>query len=259
MAVKGALETRFSISNVKPYLAASPNTVTRSEEGYETLAERTITPNTAGALTGFDATSNLFDLTTADYGTLVDGDPITFSDAGSVQVNSAAVLTTTQYYVVKRPSLKIGLAASLADALAAAPTLVDFTGTLGTTTFQTSDWKPCGELMNLGEFGREYNVVTALNLADGATRKFKGSFNNGSVSMELLFDADDIGQTMLEQAEISRNTYTCRVAFPGGGTAEDFYFEALITTVKRMVGGPDDALKLRVQMEIDHNLIIEGT
>ena len=73
--------------------------------------------------------------------------------------------------------------------------------------------------------------------------------------MELLFDSDNTsGQHVIEAAETSRNPYYFKVTFPSN---EVFYFEALVTTVKRMVGGPDDALKLRVQLEITHREILE--
>ena len=115
------------------------------------------------------------------------------------------------------------------------------------------------EAINIGEFGREYNVVTALNLAEGATRKFKGSYNNGSLNMELLFDSEDAGQGVFEAASIDRKPYYFRVRFPGGTGAEEFFFEALVTSAKRMVGGPDDALKMRINVEITHREILEGT
>ena len=129
----------------------------------------------------------------------------------------------------------------------------------------------CGEVINIGEFGREYNVVRVNNLASGATRKFKGSYDNGSFSAELLFDSADAGQTILEQAETSTATYAFRVGLPPGDTTsdsdaqaqlagtEEFYFEALVTSVKRIPGGPDDAIMLRINVELDHNSIVEGT
>ena len=120
----------------------------------------------------------------------------------------------------------------------------------------------CGEVISIGEFGREYNVVTAVNLAEGATRKFKGSYNNGSFTMDLLFDSEGLtgnGQDGIEEAEVDIDPYSFKIVYPGAvGARETFYFHALVTTVKRVVGGPDDALMLRCTVEITHDPIKEA-
>ena len=127
------------------------------------------------------------------------------------------------------------------------------------TAYDALTFTDCAEVVSIGEFGREYNTVRIMNLATGATRKFKGSFDNGTIQADLLFDSADGGQTLLEAASLSRDPYSFRVQFPGGSGSEQFYFRALVTNLKRIVGGPDDALMLRATLEIDHNEIIEGT
>ena len=103
---------------------------------------------------------------------------------------------------------------------------------------------------------RRRKTVRVQNLADGATRKFKGGFDNGTVQMEFLFDSADAGQTLIEAAETSTSTYYWKIGLPSG---EEFYFAALVTSVKRVIGGPNDALMLRCTVEIDHRSIVEGT
>ena len=118
----------------------------------------------------------------------------------------------------------------------------------------------CGEVVSLGEFGREYNVVSVVNLAEGATRKFKGSYNNGTVQVDLLFDSADAGQSLLEDGAQETATYLFKIGLPGASPdGEEFYFSGLVTMLKRIVGGPDDAIMLRATIEIDHRNIIEGT
>ena len=238
MAVKGALETGFAVSEAKPG--------NRSEAGYDGLATRVIAPS---AFTDADDTLTI---PQADYDTLVVGEPARLSDVGGLM----GLAVDTDRYLVKEAGSNIGFASTFAEALAG--TKIVLGGALGTAMMQVSNFKPCGELTNVGEFGREYNVVPVMNLATGATRKFKGSYNNGSVQADLLFDSADVGQTILEQAEVSTATYAFRVNLPGN-PAEQFYFEGLVTMLKRIVGGADDAIMLRATVEIDHRSIVEGS
>ncbi len=134
------------------------------------------------------------------------------------------------------------------------------TGTPDETKYEALTFTDCGEVTSVGEFGREYNTVRVNNLASGATRKFKGSYDNGTVAVDLLFDSADAGQTLLEAAAVSTAKYAFKVGLPGTGAAgEEFYFQALVASLKRVVGGPDDAIMLRCSLEIDHLDIIEGT
>ena len=50
-----------------------------------------------------------------------------------------------------------------------------------------------GEVTNLGEFGREYALVTHNPVGSRGTVKKKGSFNEGTMSMTLGLDTDDAG------------------------------------------------------------------
>ena len=248
MPAKGALETRFSLSERKP----SSNT----ELAYERLGPLDL------EIAATAAAANRITVTANDYGFLSNGDEVIFSNKAGL--TAAGIVVGTGVFVVKGPTsgTTIGFAATRAAAVGATPTLITITGTPtgSTAARKTNDWQQCAEIVSVGEFGREYNTVRIMNLATGATRKFKGSFDNGTVQVDLLFDSADGGQTLLETASISRETYACRIEFPGQGEdGEEFYFQSLIANLKRIVGGPDDALMMRATFEIDHNTIVEGT
>ena len=66
------------------------------------------------------------------------------------------------------------------------------------TAYKALSFTDCGEVTNVGEFGRMYEMVRINNLKGGATRKFKGSYDNGTFELELLFDRADAGQTLIE-------------------------------------------------------------
>ena len=241
MAIKGSLETTFAVSAAKPG--------TRNESGYDGLETRTITPS------AFTDSEDSLTIPAADYNTLIPGEIISLSAVGSI----TGLAANTDRYCAKLGSNKIAFSTTLANALASTPVKVALGGTLGSARVVSNNFKPCGEVTSIGEFGREYNTVRVNNLSSGATRKFKGSYDNGTIQADLLFDSDDVGQVVLEQAADSTSTYAFQVGFPGGSGAEDFYFEGLVSGLKRVVGGPDDALMLRVTIELDHNSIVEGT
>ena len=122
--------------------------------------------------------------------------------------------------------------------------------------YEAVSFTDCGEVTNVGEFGRMYEMVRINNLKGGATRKFKGSYDNGTFELELLFDRADAGQTLIEAAGDSTNTYYFEVGLPDG---TEFYFSGLVSKVSRAIGGPNDAFRIMATVELDHNDIIEGT
>ena len=151
-------------------------------------------------------------------------------------------------------AIKGALTTTFSISSAAVPSTID------EASYEGVSFTDCAEVVNIGEFGREYQTVRVNNLASGATRKFKGSYDNGTVQVELLFDSADGGQTLLEAAGDSTSTYLFKIGYPGDGAAgEEFYFSGLVTNLKRVVGGPDDALMMNATIEIDHRNIIEGT
>ncbi len=239
MAVKGALTTCFGISETKP--------ANRNQAGYDALKVRTITPS---ALTTADDDVTI---PAADWNTLVDNEAVRLNPLGSI--TSTGLANTTDLYVIKKPQNKI------AFALSKAGTAISLGGTLGNARVVANNFKNCGEVISVGEFGREYTTVRVMNLKDGATRKFKGSVDQGTIQLDLLFDGDDPGQEILERAgEHATATYAFHIQLPEtNGTAEEFYFEGFVASLKRIVGGPDDALMMRANIELDHRSIVEGT
>jgi len=96
------------------------------------------------------------------------------------------------------------------------------------TTFVT-----IGEITNGGEFGRVYQLITHNALATRGTRKFKGSFDEGDMNLQLGLDTDDAGQILCKTASLSDDDYSFRVAMPGG---DDFYFQAKVMSFRMGIG-----------------------
>ena len=165
MAAKGALGTSFAISPAKP--------AALTEGSYEALDTRTINPSavTIG--------SDEFTIPAADYAAVITGEPVTVTDDGNV----TGINANDRLYAIKGSTVnRLALATTRANAIAGAK--IDLGGSLGSAELEISNYKECLESTNVGEYGREYNVVRVVNLADGATRKFKGSYDNGTVQVE---------------------------------------------------------------------------
>src|SRR6056297_3634206 len=82
-----------------------------------------------------------------------------------------------------------------------------------------------GEVTDLGEFGREYSVVTHNPLGDRRTVKRKGSYNDGTVAMTVARVPGDSGQTVLQTALDSDDSYYFEVELQDGTT---LYFAAQV-------------------------------
>lgn len=110
--------------------------------------------------------------------------------------------------------------------VAGAPATYDSTG-YAALTFVT-----IGEVTDLGEFGREYNLITHNPLATRGTQKLKGSFNEGTMSVQLGLDTDDAGQILAKAASLSDSAYSFKATTQNGDV---YYFRAMVMSFK--VGG----------------------
>lgn len=54
-----------------------------------------------------------------------------------------------------------------------------------------------GEVTDVGDFGKTYNIVNHNPLNTRKTEKLKGNYNNGQLALQLAFVEDDAGQVIL--------------------------------------------------------------
>lgn len=104
-----------------------------------------------------------------------------------------------------------------------------------------------GEITDLGEFGREYALVTHNPVATRGTQKFKGSFNQGTMNMALGLDTDDAGQIILKAASLSDNDYSFKVTTQNGDV---YYFQAKVMSFKVGIGTVDQITAATVTLEL---------
>ena len=96
--------------------------------------------------------------------------------------------------------------------------------------FDAITWTEVGEVVDLGEIGPEFELVTYDALGNRVTQKLKGQVNMGSQAAELGKDVADAGQTILKasvtlssltvdsvhsfKVEFKDTTYDCYTGLP---------------------------------------------
>ena len=107
-----------------------------------------------------------------------------------------------------------------------------------------------GEITDLGEFGREYALVTHNPVGSRGTQKFKGSFNAGTMTLSLGLDTDDAGQILMKAASLSDDDYSFMVTTQNG---DKYYFQGKVMSWKVGVGSVDSITTATATLEITSN------
>ena len=104
-----------------------------------------------------------------------------------------------------------------------------------------------GEITDLGEFGREYALVTHNPVGNRSTQKFKGSFNEGTMNVTLALDTDDAGQVLMKAASLADSDYYFEVKTQNG---DKYYFPAKVMSWKVGVGSVDQITTATAALEL---------
>lgn len=119
--------------------------------------------------------------------------------------------------------------------------------TFNDTGYAALTFTPVGEVTDLGEFGREYALVTHNPLATRGTVKRKGSRNAGTITLQLGLDTDDAGQVLLKSAANSDNDHYFKVTDQKG---DIYYFAGQVMSFKTGFGGVDQITSATVTIEL---------
>jgi hypothetical protein len=118
--------------------------------------------------------------------------------------------------------------------------------------FEALTYTEVGEITDLGEFGKEFNLVTHVALGNRKTRKFKGSYNNGSLPLQLGRDTSDAGQAAMNLAQHSDNDYSFRVVLQDGASS---YFVGKVMSFRTVVGSVDQVTGATSTIEISDDVV----
>ena len=117
------------------------------------------------------------------------------------------------------------------------------------TQFEADVYDEIGETVSIGEFGRTYQENTFTSISNRAVRKFKGSYNDGNLTLGIGKDAKDAGQAALQAALDDDRDFNFKVELndedeetDGGSTtiyfrAKVMGFTTNINDVNSTVGG----------------------
>lgn len=136
----------------------------------------------------------------------------------------------------------IGISATL-------PTTFDDDGTDG---FPSLTYNDIGEVTDLGEFGREYSLVTHNPLAERRTVKRKGSYNDGQISMSVARVPDDSGQADAIVAMDSDEPVAFEVTLQDG---TKLYFAGVVMSYTTNIGSVDQITSASVMVEITTDIV----
>jgi len=124
---------------------------------------------------------------------------------------------------------------------ATAPATYDVSGYAALT------WTAVGEITDLGEFGREYALVTHNPINNRITQKFKGSYNEGKMSLKLGLDTDDAGQVIMKAGSTSDAARFFEVTDQKG---DKYYFPAMVMTWKVGLASVDSITAASCDLEL---------
>ena len=125
------------------------------------------------------------------------------------------------------------------------------------TGYPSLSWTTVGEVTDLPEFGKSYNLVTHLPVAGRQIEKFKGSYNNGTLTVTMARDDNDTGQAEVLSTGIdSDNSYAFRVQYQD---ATEDYFTAKIMSFTSVGGGADSIVNRVMTLELDRDVVSDNT
>ena len=125
-----------------------------------------------------------------------------------------------------------------------APTTYDATGYAALT------FVSIGEVTDIPDFGREFELISHKPIGSRGTIKKKGGFNEGSIDLKLGLNTDDAGQILLKAAALSDVDYSFKIAFP---TGDVYYFRAICLSFKISPGNSGAIISATAKLELQTN------
>ena len=128
----------------------------------------------------------------------------------------------------------------------------DLPATYDQTNMEAVEYTEIGEVTDLGEFGKVYSVVTHNPLGDRKTVKRKGSYNEGTVNMQMARVPSDDGHDALQDALDSDDSYAFKIVLQD---ETEIYFSAQVVSYTTNIGTVDQITSASCTLEIDDDII----
>lgn len=120
------------------------------------------------------------------------------------------------------------------------------------TAYALLTWIEVGEITNIGEFSRTYNLIAVNSLSQRRTRNLKGSYTEGAPAIGLNYAPGDDGQDALLDALESDDEVSFRIQLNDGTT---FYNQGLVTGVPISLGGVDELVAATANLTFNGNMV----
>lgn len=123
------------------------------------------------------------------------------------------------------------------------------------TGFAALTWTNVGEVVDLGEYGANVQVVNHEPLKTGITEKHKGFINYGSIAVGMGRDSADAGQALIAAGVTgaAKNTeHSFRVTYQDGKID---YFTGKMFSYTKAPGSANSIVGSTVQVEINSTIV----
>lgn len=108
--------------------------------------------------------------------------------------------------------------------------------TVTPTGYAALTYTTIGEVTDAGAIGRSYQTVNHNPLATRGTVKLKGSFDDGTMTVQAAYAPGDAGQALVETALDDDDFYSFRLTLQDGTIK---YFQAQVMSAPVNVGSVD--------------------
>lgn len=137
----------------------------------------------------------------------------------------------------------------------AGSTLAIATGTPATydaAGFTALTYVLVGEVVDIGELGREYATVNHSPVGSRLVKKFKGSYHNGSMQIKMARDTSNAGQTAMRAALLSDADYSFKITLQD---LSKIHFTGKVSSFKVQVGTVDQITGSSAAIEIIGDIV----
>lgn len=147
--------------------------------------------------------------------------------------------------------------AGATEAFTSAGSTLAISASLPTTVTQTDyaalTYTTIGEITDLGATGRVYQIVRHNPLATRGTVKLKGSYDDGTKTVQAAYAPGDAGQALLATALDDDDFYSFKETLQDGTIK---YFQAMVASAPVNIGTVDQVTGTTFSVEIKSGSIV---
>lgn len=122
------------------------------------------------------------------------------------------------------------------------------------TAYAALTYTPIGEVTDGGSSGRTYNVVNHNPLGSRGTVKLKGSYDDGTKTIQAAYAPGDAGQALVATALDDDAFYSFKETLQDGTVR---YFQAQVTSAPVNIGTVDTVTGTTINLSIKSGTIID--